>query len=101
LIVAFFPSEFNHLPSYDLNWSRPEQNANGFVVYHLKAFEFENKVINAIVLTKQISDMNDVKSEDRITMRLLPCGTKHLVSEPAVSQYMKLWYETIFCIEQY
>lgn len=89
-------SEYDHLPTYDLNWSRPEQNPNGFVVYKLTSIEFENEIIDAIVLTKHIADINDTRSNEKLQVNLLPCGTKLLVTEPSVSQFMKARYEQSF-----
>jgi hypothetical protein len=89
-------TEYDHLPSYDIDWSRPEQNPNGFLIYKLTSVEFENEVIDAVVLTKHIHDMNDTRSSEKIQVSLLPCCTKLLVTEPSVSQFMKLRYEQTF-----
>jgi hypothetical protein len=71
-----------------LNLSNPEDNVNGFCAFESASFIFEDEMIDAVVLHKQILDVEDLKDKtSRLVVSLLECGTKILVEEPAVPHY--------------
>jgi hypothetical protein len=88
--------DFDNIREYDLNLSDPEDNPNGFTAYLLPQFQYENEYIEAIVLNKVVSDMEDMIGADKVSVSLLECGTKLFVQEPAVSRFMVTNYPESF-----
>jgi hypothetical protein len=81
---------------YEINLSEAEDNPNGFTIYLLPTFQFENKYVEAIVLTKIAPNLEDMIGPDKISVPLLECGTKFLVQEPSVSRVMTTNYSEAF-----
>lgn len=92
----FTDSEHN-IREFDLNLTDVEDNVNGFSGYISPAFEYGNEMIEAVVLHKQVLDIEDIMDHNRkIVLTLLDCGKKVLVEEPAVPHYFHTHSEQMF-----
>jgi hypothetical protein len=81
---------------YNINLTNPEDNPNGFICTHLAEFEYGNEAIEAVSLTKYVTDFNDLHGDDGISVVLMECGTRFLVTEPSVSHFLKTNYDQSF-----
>jgi hypothetical protein len=88
------------LVEYQINLTNPDDNPNGFDCTHLAEFEYGNEAIEAIALTKYVTDFHDLYGIDGMTVVLMEFGTRFLVTEPSVSQFLKTHYDESFsCLE--
>jgi hypothetical protein len=73
---------------YDLNLAYPEDNVNGFCAFKSSSFVIEFEEIEAIILHKEICDIENMRHQNAmIVVSLMECGTKLLVEEPSVPHF--------------
>jgi hypothetical protein len=76
------------LQEFELNLKQPEDNVNGFYAFLASSFVYNHEEIEALVLHKQLFDVEDMRHANcMVVVSLLECGTKLLVEEPAVPHF--------------
>jgi hypothetical protein len=74
-------------PVYKVNLRHPEANPNGWMAFELKSVEYENELLDMIVLQKHFYDLLDINA-DGFCLTLSDCGTMVQVVEQSVPTFM-------------